>query len=103
VGSLGRLMLARFPAPMHRNRLDLHEDFRRGETSDLDQRGAGKITSEKAPYFGVLFDVDEVDGHFHEIRRRSAGRLDEMTDFPEDDFRLFVFRCSRRCRRSSKT
>ena len=46
-----------------RNGLDLDEDFRRGEASDFDQRGAGEIAGEKllarAPYFGVLFDVDD--------------------------------------------
>ena len=45
------------------NGLDLDEDFRRGEAADLDERGAGKIIAEqllaRAPYFGVLFDVDD--------------------------------------------
>jgi len=76
------------------NRLDLHEDFRRGEASDLDERGARKITSEKllarAPHFRVLFDVDDIDGQFHDVRHRSTGRLDEMSNFAEDDFRLLV-------------
>jgi len=47
-----------------RNGLDLDEDFRRGEASDLDQCRARKITSEKllarSPYFGVLFVIDDV-------------------------------------------
>jgi len=76
------------------NRLDLDEDVRRRQAADLYERGARKITGKKllprAPYFGVLFNVDDIDRHLYDVRHGSAGGLNEMTNFPEDDFRLFV-------------
>src|SRR5206468_12819986 len=76
------------------NGLDLDVALRRGEASGLDRRRARRITGEKllarAPYLGVLFNVDDVDSHLYDVRHGSAGRLDEMTNCPEDDSRLFV-------------
>ena len=45
----------------------------------------------RTPDLPVLLDVDDEDGHLHHILHRSAGCLDKMLDFGEDDLRLFVF------------
>src|SRR3990170_2731127 len=92
------LMKPRITLPFPRadpcDSLDLDENFGCGEAADFDQRGAGKIAGEKllagAPYFCVLFDVDDIDGHLHDIRHGTVRGLYEVTYLAEDDLCLFV-------------
>src|SRR5215471_18383048 len=76
-------------------RFDLDENLGGRKASDFNQCRAGEISTEKllsgAPHLGVVLDVDDVNGHFHDVRHGPSRGLDKMSDLAEDHFCLLVF------------
>src|SRR5215510_11024569 len=76
-------------------RLDLDENLGCRKASDFNQCRAWEIPTEEllsgAPHFGVVLDVDDVDGHFYDVRHRTSRRLHKVSDLAEDHFCLLVF------------
>src|SRR5215813_1280150 len=76
-------------------RFDLDENLGCRKASDFNQCRAGKIPAEEllsgAPHFGVVFDVDDVDGHLYDVRHGASSGLDKVSDLAEDHFCLLVF------------
>src|SRR5215510_15363507 len=76
-------------------RLNLNEHFGGREASDFDQCRTWEIAAKEllsgAPHFGVVLDVDDVDGHFYNVRHCASSGLDKVSDLAEDHFCLLVF------------
>src|SRR5215475_12770583 len=76
-------------------RFDLDENLGCRKASDFNQCRAGKIPAKEllsgAPHFGVVLDVDDVNGHFHDVLHCASSGLDKVSDLAEDHFCLLVF------------
>src|SRR5262245_10524781 len=76
-------------------RFDLDENLGCREASDFNQCRAGKIPAKEllsgAPHFGVVLDVDDVDGHFYDVGHGTSRGLDKMSDLAENHFCLLIF------------
>src|SRR5215468_6609010 len=75
-------------------RFDLDENLGGRRTFDNNQCRAGEISTEKllsgAPHLGVVLDVDDVNGHFHDVRHGPSRGLHKVADLAEDQFCLLV-------------
>src|SRR5262245_45854941 len=76
-------------------RFDLDENLGCRKASDFNQCRAGKISTKEllsgAPHFGVVLDVDDVNGHFHDVRHGPSRGLHKVSDLAKDQFCLLVF------------
>src|SRR4249920_2697374 len=84
-----------FPRTDTSYRFDLDENLRGRKASDFNQRRAWEIPAKellpRAPHFGIVLDVHDVNGHLYDIRHGTSRRFHEAADLTEDHLRLFVF------------
>src|SRR5262245_19491129 len=75
-------------------RLVHEEDLGGRKASDFNQCRAWKIPTKEllsgAPHFGVVLDVDDVNGHFHDVHHGPSRGLHKVSDLAEDQFCLLV-------------
>jgi hypothetical protein len=74
--------------------LDFDQRFGRAQRPHFDERRSRKIAAEvltpRAPNFGVLLDIDHVDGHLDDVVEAGARTFADQFDAREDLLSLFV-------------